>query len=318
MTESISGEVDEMHDLIILGAGPAGMTAGVYAARKQLDTLIITKDIGGQTTWSSEIENYLGYTYITGPELVQKFEDHLRYFNLRLEYTKVEKLTKIDGGFKVETEDQREFTARAIVAATGKSPRMLNIPGEKQFLGRGVSYCSTCDAPLFAGMEVAVVGGGNSGADAVIQLMKITPRVHLIERQPGLLADELMQHRIANAHNVEVLVGTKPTEVTGDVMVTGLDVENTATGEKRNLKVRGVFVEIGLTPNTDFIKDLVKLNKYGEIPVNCAAETGIPGLFAAGDVTDVPEKQIIIAAGDGAKAALGAYSYLVRLPDYCP
>jgi alkyl hydroperoxide reductase subunit F len=303
-----------MHDLIIIGAGPAGMTAGVYAARKQLDTLIITKDIGGQTTWISEVENYLGYTYITGPELVAKFEDHLRYFNLRVEYTNVKLLSKIDGGFKVETDNSREFEARAVVIASGKSPRMLNIPGEHEFLGRGVSYCSTCDAPLFAGMVVAVIGGGNSGLDAAIQLMKITPKVYLLEKKPKLAGDEVLQEKIAGSHNVEAMINTKPVEILGDVMVTSLNVENIETGERQCLRVRGIFVEIGLTPNTDFINGLIRLNKYGEIPVNCAAETGFPGLFAAGDVTDVPQKQIIVAAGDGAKAALSAYSYLVRLP----
>lgn len=303
-----------MHDLIILGAGPAGMTAGVYAARKQLDTLLITKDIGGQTTWSAEIENYLGYTYITGPELVQKFEDHLRYFNLRLEYAEVKRLCRIDGGFNIECDSMREFEARTVVIATGKSPRMLNIPGERQFRGKGVSYCSTCDAPIFAGMDVAVVGGGNSGLDAAIQLMRITPKVYLIEADSYLRADEVFRRKAEAAHNVEMLLDTKPTEIRGDVMVTGLNIVNIKTGETRSLKVRGIFVEIGLTPNTGFIDGLVKLNKYGEIPVNCATETGVPGLFAAGDVTDVPQKQIIIAAGDGAKAALGAYSYLVRQP----
>ncbi|MEN6521923.1 MAG: FAD-dependent oxidoreductase [Armatimonadota bacterium] len=303
-----------MHDLIILGAGPAGMTAGVYAARKQIDTLLITKDIGGQTTWSAEIENYLGYTYITGPELVQKFEDHLRYFNLRLEYAEVKRLRKIDGGFNIECDDMREFEAKTVVIATGKSPRMLNVPGERQFRGKGVSYCSTCDAPIFAGMEVAVIGGGNSGLDAAIQLMRITPRVYLIEADSFLRADEVLRRKVESSHNVEILLDTRPTEIRGDVMVTGLNIANTKSGEERSLKVRGVFVEIGLIPNTGFLGGLLKLNKYGEIPVNCAAETGVPGLFAAGDVTDVPQKQIIIAAGDGAKAALGAYTYLVRQP----
>lgn len=303
-----------MHDLIILGAGPAGMTAGVYAARKQLDTLIITKDIGGQTIWSAEIENYLGYTYITGPELVQKFEDHLRYFNLRLEYAEVTKLSRIDGGFRIECDNLRDFEACTVVIATGNSPKMLNIPGELQFRGRGVSYCSTCDAPLFAGMDVAVIGGGNSGLDAAIQLMRITPKVYLIETTDSLRADEVLQQKVKNSHDVEILLNTKPTEIRGDVMVTGLNVVDNATNESRTLKVRGVFVEIGLIPNTDFLDGLIRLNKYGEIPVNCAAETGIPGLYAAGDVTDVPHKQIIISAGDGAKATLGAYSYLVRQP----
>ena len=303
-----------MHDLIILGAGPAGMTAGVYAVRKQLDVLVLTGDIGGQTTWSSEIENYLGFIYITGTELVRKFEEHIRYFNLHVEYSLCTKLSRIDGGFKIQTDSLHDFYARTVVIATGKSPRMLNIPGEKQFRGRGVAYCSTCDAPLFAGMKVAVIGGGNSGADAVMQLMKITPQVYWIEATGQIRADEIYQEKISKAHNVEILTDTDPTEIQGDVMVTGISVKSAKNSEKRELDVRGVFVEIGLVPNTDFLDVVVDLNKNGEVYVNCAAETGVPGLFAAGDVTNVPEKQIIIAAGDGAKAALGAYSYLARLP----
>lgn len=303
-----------MHDLIILGAGPAGMIAGVYAVRKQLDTLVITDNIGGQTTWSSEIENYLGFIYITGPELVEKFENHIRFFNLRVEYAICTRLSRAEDHFKVETNTLRDFYARTVVVATGKSPRMLDIPGEKEFRGRGVAYCSTCDAPIFAGMEVAVVGGGNSGADAVMQLMKITPKVYWMEATDQIRADEIYKQKISRAHNVEVLTDTVPIQICGDVMVTGITVQNVRTGDTRDLDVRGVFVEIGLAPNTGFIDGLVKLNMWGEIPVDCAAKTKVPGLFAAGDVTDVPEKQIIIAAGDGAKAALAAYSYLARQP----
>lgn len=303
-----------MHDLIILGAGPAGMTAGVYAARKQLDVLIISENIGGQTTWSSEVENYLGFTYITGPDLVAKFEDHLRYFNLHIDYSRCTKLERVDGGFKIETDNLREFTSRCVIVATGKSPRMLDIPGEKEFRGKGVAYCSTCDAPLYAGMRVAVVGGGNSGADAVLQLMKITPQVYWIEVTDQIRADEVFREKIFAARNVEVMKNTVPVQICGDVMVTGMTVHDKTSGEKREIDLRGVFVEIGLSPNTEFLEGLIRLNKWGEIPVSCAAETGIPGLFAAGDVTDVPVKQIIVAAGDGAKAALGAYDYIARMP----
>lgn len=306
---------DKTHyELIILGAGPAGMTAGVYACRKQIDTLILSGDIGGQTTWSSGIENYLGYIYITGVELVKKFEEHVKTFGVPMEFTKAIKLTHEDDTFHIETEDLRTFTANAVVVATGKSPRMLGVAGEKEFIGRGVTYCATCDAPLFSGMKVAVVGGGNSGLDAAVQLMKISPKVYLIESQDALRADEVMQQQARAAENVEILTGTMVKEVRGDMMVNSVEVQNMKTGEVRDLEVSGIFVEVGLVPNTGFIKDLVRLNSWGEIPVNCAAETGIPGLFAAGDVTDVPEKQIIVAAGDGAKAALGAYSYLVRHP----
>lgn len=303
-----------MHDLIILGAGPAGMTAGVYAARKQLEGLVITENIGGQTTWSNEIENYPGFIYITGPELVEKFEQHIRFFNLRVEYATCTRLLRTEAGFKVETSAQPDFYTRTVVIATGKSPRMLNIPGEKEFRGRGVSYCSTCDAPLFSGMEVAVVGGGNSGADTVMQLLRITPKVYWIEATGSIRADEIYREKIARAQNVEILVDTVPVQIVGDVMVAGVTVQNNRTGEKRGLEVRGVFVEVGLVPNTGFLSGLLDLNKYGEVPVSCAAETSIPGLFAAGDVTDVPHKQIVVAAGDGAKAALGAYTYISRLP----
>lgn len=301
------------YDLIIIGAGPAGMTAGVYAARKQLDTLILTSDVGGQATWSSGIENYLGYIYITGAELVQKFEEHLRTFDIRLEFFRAVDLALTDSGFRVTT-DAGSFTARAVIVATGKSPRLLGVPGEKEFTGRGVAYCSTCDGPLFAGMEVAVIGGGNSGLDSAVQLMKICPKVYLVEFMPQLRADEVMQEKIRVAPNVEILTGTAVKEIRGDTFVHSIIVEKTDTKETRTLDVKGVFVEVGLVPNSDLVKDLLQLNEYGEIRVDCAAHTGIPGLYAAGDVTDVPEKQIICAAGDGAKAALGAYSYLVRLP----
>ena len=302
------------YDLIILGAGPAGMTAGVYAARKQVDTLIISEDIGGQATWSSGIENYLGYVYITGAELVQKFEEHLRKFDIQLQFTKAASLSHPDGGFKVDTTDNRTFQARAVIVATGKSPRLLDVPGEKEFTGKGVTYCATCDGPIFSGMDVLVVGGGNSGLDAVVQLMKICPKVYLVEFQDKLRADAVMQEQAISAGNVEILTNTAVVGIHGDVMVNGATIRHSTTGETRRLNVKGVFVEVGLVPNTGFIEHLLDLNQFGEIRIDCAAQTGIPGLYAAGDVTDVPEKQIIIAAGDGAKAALRAYSYLVRLP----
>lgn len=302
------------YELIIVGAGPAGMAAGVYAARKQIDTLIISENVGGQTLWSSGIENYLGYVFISGTDLVQKFEEHLRTFDVKLEYAEVKRVYQADGGFGVDTQDGRAFSARAVVLASGKSPRLLDVPGEKEFTGRGVTYCSTCDGPLFSGMPVAVAGGGNSGLDAVAQLMKICPQVYLIEIAEALRGDEVLQEKARAAPNVEILTHTAVKEIRGDQFVDGVVVEDLHSRETRRLEVKGMFVEIGLVPNTDFVKDLVALNKYGEIPVDCAAWTGIPGLLAAGDVTDVPQKQIICAAGDGAKAALGAYSYLVRLP----
>jgi alkyl hydroperoxide reductase subunit F len=191
---------------------------------------------------------------------------------------------------------------------------MLNVPGEKEFTGRGVTYCATCDGPLYADKVVAVVGGGNSGLDAAVQLMKTCPKVYIIEFTEKLRADEVMIQQAERASNVEILTGTAVKKIRGNTFVNSIIVEDRNSGATRKLDVEGVFVEVGLTPNTDFIKGIVELNQYGEILVDCAGHTGIPGLYAGGDVTIVPEKQIIIAAGDGAKAALGAYSYLVRQP----
>ncbi len=302
------------YDLLILGAGPAGMTAVVYAARKQLDVMVISEDIGGQAMWSAAIENYLGFIMIAGAELVGKFEDHVRMFSVPQEFTTARSVTREGDAFRVETEDGRAFYSRAAIVATGKSPKLLDVPGEKEFTGRGVVYCATCDGPLYAGKTVAVVGGGNSGLDAVMQMMKICPKVYLIDRESKLRADEVVIRQAVAAGNVEILQNTCVREVLGGSFVNAITVENVDTHDKRRLDVEGVFVEIGLAPNSACVKDLVRLNPIGEIPVDCAARTGVPGLYAAGDVTDVPEKQIIIAAGDGAKAALGAYSYIVRMP----
>lgn len=302
------------YDLIILGAGPAGMTAGVYAARKQLSTLILTGDIGGQANWSSGIENYLGYIFITGAELVAKFEEHLRQFEIELEYTPAEKLARMDGGFVVSTADGQTVYARSVIITTGKSPRMLDVPGEHELTGRGVTYCATCDGPLYAGMSVAVVGGGNSGLDAAIQLMKICPKVYIIELGPELIGDEIVRTQVESAENVEILVNTAVRRINGADFVSSITLEQVSKGRLYDIPVQGVFIEVGLSPNSAIVKDMLVLNEHGEIPVDCSARTEIPGLYAAGDVTAIPEKQIIIAAGDGAKAALGAYSYIVRLP----
>jgi NADH-dependent peroxiredoxin subunit F len=302
------------YDLIILGAGPAGMTAGVYAARKQLSTLILTGDIGGQANWSSGIENYLGYVFITGAELVAKFEEHLKQFDIEVEFSKAAKLERSNDGFSVVTEAGQTVVSKAVVVATGKSPKMLDVEGERDFIGRGVTYCATCDGPMYSGMSVAVVGGGNSGLDAAIQLMKICPKVYVVESKTALTADEVVVQQVEAAENVEVLKHTSIRKISGEQFVTSITLEDLDTNRRYDVPVQGVFIEIGLSPNSGIVKDLLPFNERGEILVDCAARTEVPGLFAAGDVTAIPEKQIIIAAGDGAKAALGAYSYIVRLP----
>ncbi len=300
-----------MNDVIILGAGPAGMTAAVYCARKQLSVKMLTTDVGGQTLWSGGVENYLGFDYIKGSDLVDKFEEHLKKFAVDMVYKTAVSIADGQDGWAVEDVDGRKHQAHTVIIATGKSPRQLGVTGEDTFRGRGITYCATCDAPLFAAADVAVVGGGNSGAEAALQLADIAAKVYLIEAGPELTADEILENKVYDHKNVEVLTDTAVTGIDGTELVESIDVN--VNGRPRRLAVTGVFVEIGLTPNSDIVKGLVKLNATGEIVVDRSGRTSRPGIFAAGDVTDEPDKQIIIAAGDGARAALTAYDYLLYL-----
>jgi len=298
-----------MYDLIIIGAGPAGITASVYAARKKMKLLVITKDIGGQAAISGDIENYTGYQFITGPELAVKFEEHMRKYDIELkEAAEVIELKKKDNTVWVKTK-KNEYIAKTAIIASGKRSRELNVPGEKEFKNKGLTYCATCDGPLFAGKDVAVIGGGNSALDAALQLMKIAKHIYLINITSSLTGDAIMQEKIKESKNISVLNNTRVTAILGDRFVSGVKIK---TQEKQEtLSVQGVFVEIGLIPNSDFAKELER-NEYGEIKVDSYNRTNIEGIFAAGDVTDVPEKQIVIAAGEGSKAALSAFRYLAQ------
>jgi len=294
-----------LKELVIVGAGPAGITAAIYAARKQLDFSVISSDIGGQAAWSGDIENYTGYQFITGPDLAIKFREHLQNFSFELlEGSSAEKIEKAAAGFRVKTSDGKTIDSRTLIIASGKRPKPLNVPGEAEFKNRGVTYCATCDGPLFSGKAVAVIGGGNSALDAALQMMKIASKVHLINIEKELGGDPVMREKVVSAKNVEVMNHAKTLSISGDRFVTGIEVEKFG-----RIPVEGVFVEIGLLPNSGMI-DFVDKNEAGEIVVNCAAETSHPGVFAAGDVTNVQEKQIIIAAGEGSKAALAAFRYL--------
>jgi alkyl hydroperoxide reductase subunit F len=297
----------KVYDLMILGSGPAGITAGVYAARKRLDFLVVTKDIGGQAALSGDIENYTGYQFITGSELALKFQEHMQAFDIKVNMPEVvQKVAKEDKLVKIIT-DRGEYLSKTVIIATGKRPRPLDVQGESKFKNRGVSYCATCDGPLFKDKVVAVIGGGNSALDAVLQLMRICPKVYIINITEQLTADPVMVEKVTQADNVEVLNSTKVRRIYGDVFVQGIEVEK--EGKNLDIKVEGVFVEIGLIPNSEFI-DIVEKNKQGEIVVDCYNHTNVEGIFAAGDVTNVPEKQIIIACGEGAKACLSAFRYL--------
>jgi len=298
-----------MHDLIIIGAGPAGITAAVYAARKKMDLLIITKDIGGQAAWSGDIENYTGYQFITGPELTVKFEEHLRKYDITLkENEEVTELKKTDDIVSVKTNKGR-YEARTAIIASGKKSKELNIPGEKEFKNKGLTYCATCDGPLFSGKDVAVIGGGNSALDAALQLINIAKHVYIINITSNLGGDAIMRQKVQESKMVIVLNNAQVIAILGDNMVNAIKIKR--EGKEEILSVQGIFVEIGLIPNSEFAKDIQK-NQFAEIKVNPYNETDIPGVFAAGDVTDVPEKQIIIAAGEGAKACLSAFRYLAQ------
>lgn len=299
-----------LYDLIIIGAGPAGITASVYAARKKINFLLITKDIGGQAAWSSDVENYPGYQFITGPDLVAKFQEHMQKYGIQLkENEEVIELEKKDKIIYVKT-TKKAYEAKTVIIAAGKRVKEIGVPGEKEYKNKGVAYCVTCDGPLFSGKDVAVVGGGNSALDAAIQMMNIANKVYLINITDRFIGDSIMQEKIRNNPKVKILHNTRVESITGDKFVKGINVDT--HGKKESLDVKGIFIEIGLMPNSWFAKGLDK-NEKNEIKVNCANETNIPGIFAAGDVTSVPEKQIVIAAGDGAKAALGAFRYLARL-----
>jgi len=302
-----------MYDLVIIGGGPAGLAAAVYAARKRLNTLLISGDIGGQINTTLGIENYLGYQFIEGPELINKFQTQVSQFPIDQKIgDKVSRLAKIDGGFEVLTEAGERYQTKAVILATGKRPRKLNVPGEVEFAGRGVTYCAICDGPVFAGQRVAVVGGGNSALEAALDMVKIAEHVDLVSLG-ALTGDPVLIDRLADAKNLTIFTEHETQEIKGQDFVEEVIIKDLKSGERKRLDVSGVFIEIGLVPNSDAVKGLAELNERGEVRISRNNETSVTGLYAAGDVTDIPEKQIIIAAGEGAKAALQAHRYLQRL-----
>jgi len=302
-----------MYDLAIMGGGPAGLTAAVYAARKKLNLILITGDIGGQVVQTVGVENYMGFQFVEGTDLIQKFEEQVKQFPIEMNVgTNVIAIRSISGGFEMETDAGGKYQAKAVIVATGKRPRMLNVPGEDALRGRGVTYCSICDGPVFAGETVAVVGGGNSALEATDDMLKIAEHVYLISITP-FTGDMVLVDRVKNASNVTIFLEHEVVRIEGSKRVEGITIRDLKTKEEKRLDVGGIFVEIGLIPNSEFAKEIVTRNQAGEIQVNCANETNVTGLYAAGDVTTVPEKQIVVSAGEGAKAALRAHRYLQRL-----
>jgi len=304
------GETGNIYDIIIIGAGPAGLTAGVYCARKQVKTLLISENIGGQALESWAIENYMGYRMVSGEELMKRFEEQVREQDVGLELSSVIKITKEDGNFRVSTANDSEYIGRAVILAQGKRPRKLGVNDEDRFLGRGISVCSTCDGPLFRDKTVAVVGGGNSALQTAIEMSSIAKEVHLIVRST-IKADEVYQTSLSEKSNITVHEETMITSLEGGDMLNMIRIMDKETKIESDIVLDGLFTEIGWIPNTAFIDGLVELNGLNEIIIDINCNTSEKGIYAAGDSTNVKGKQIIIAAGEGAKAALSAYEYLI-------
>lgn len=302
-----------LSDTIIIGAGPAGMTAAIYARRKGMSVTLLADSIGGQMTKTGDIENYPGYEMISGSDLAKKMKAQMKRLGLEPAIERVSGVERIKDGFMVTTQGGRSYVASTVIVASGSHWREIGVPGEKEFISKGVSYCTTCDGPLFADMDVAVVGGGNSAAESVLEMTHMASKVYMIVRS-RLKCDQVTTVKIRQNDKVKVLEGYAVEKISGKDFVESITVKST-DGKTEDISVGGVFVEIGLDPNTAFIKGLVKTNDRGEIEVDRYCSTSVEGLFACGDVTNVPLKQVIIAAGEGAKAAMGAFMYLSKNRD---
>ncbi|ADU66368.1 FAD-dependent oxidoreductase [Desulfurispirillum indicum] len=306
----MSGE--KVYDVIIAGLGPAGESAAIYTARKNLSTLIVAYDSGGQLTKTFDVENYLGIPYSTGWEMAMKFEEHVRkYSNVEIELMQ-EVVAIEDHGTtkKFITAEGREFQGRSAIIATGAKPKTVGVKNEEKFNGKGLTYCTTCDGPLYRNKIVTIIGGGTSGVEAALEMVKIASKVQLIVRSQ-LRAEPILMDRLKEV-SVDIYENTIPVEILGDEYVTGLRIRDRNSSVEQELTTDGIFVEIGRAPNADGLKNLLQTNDNGEIVISTYNETNIPGVFAAGDVTDVKFKQVIIAAGEGAKAAMKVSEYLIK------
>jgi alkyl hydroperoxide reductase subunit F len=295
------------YDVLVVGGGPAGASAAIYAARKGIRTAIVAERFGGQVADTMGIENLIGTSYTEGPKLVASLEEHVKDYDVDI--YNLQRAKSVTTGL-VELESGATLKSKAIILATGARWRNLGIPGEAEFKNKGVAYCPHCDGPLFKGKRVAVIGGGNSGVEAAIDLAGIVGHVTVFEFMPELKADQVLQDKLNSLPNVTVITNAQTTEITGDTTVNGIEYIDRATEQKHHIGLDGVFVQIGLVPNTEFLD--VEKDKFGQIIVDAHGATNVPGVFAAGDCTHSPYKQIIISMGEGAKASLGAFDYLIR------
>lgn len=301
------------HDLIIIGAGPAGLTAALYASRRNLKTLVLTKDIGGQAATTHEIENWPGTEMIDGPTLMNNFHKHAEKFGAEFIFKAVTKIEQDEQTqmYRVYASDQ-VYESYAVILAFGLEHRTLNIPGEKEFYGKGITYCATCDGPFFRGKEICVVGGGNSALDAIDYMSSIATKVHAYVRGDHFKGEDILVQNIERKENVEIHYNTEVTAVEGDQFVSKVQLINNKTQETREQALQGVFVEIGFVANTALYENLVDMTEQGAIITNDLAETSRPGFFAAGDITTIPYKQIVTSGGQGCAAALTAYTYIQK------
>ncbi|WP_404299888.1 alkyl hydroperoxide reductase subunit F [Alicycliphilus denitrificans] len=307
----------EAFDVLIVGGGPAGAAAAVYAARKGIRTGVAAERLGGQVNDTLDIDNYISIPHTEGPQFAAALERHVRDYEvdvMNLQRATVLRPAATEGGLiEVEMDNGAVLKSKTVILSTGARWRNMNVPGEDKYRTKGVAYCPHCDGPLYKGKRVAVIGGGNSGVEAAIDLAGLVEHVTVFEFMPQLKADAVLQKKLASLPNVEVILNAQTTEVLGDgSKVTGLAYKDRATGEDRQVELAGIFVQIGLLPNTDWLKGAVELSKFGEIVIDAKGQTSASGVFAAGDCTTVPYKQIVIAAGAGATAALSAFDHLIR------
>lgn len=304
--------MDTQYDLIIVGASAAGISAAIYAARRKLNFNMLSFDIGGEVATSGEIENYPGFNHTDGIELTEKFKGQLHFHNIHvIESVRVARIERLTGSFKIlgqSPEGERTWSARSVILATGAHPKLLNVPGEKELRGRGVTYCTTCDGPLFKNKVVATVGGGNSALESGLMLAEIASRVYVINKNSFFKGDKILIEKLTAHPKVEIIYNALTQAIEGDMNVAGLRYRMT-DGAEQTIAVQGVFIHIGFKPNSEMV-DWVEKTKAGEIVVDLATRTNVPGFFAAGDVTNIPYKQIAVATGQGVAAALSAVTYL--------
>lgn len=301
-----------VYDTLIIGGGPAGLSAALYAKRKGLEVGIIADRIGGQVLDTSSVENYLGFNFLSGEEMMHNFENHVKEYKVPMAIETLVKSVEDGKIKKLIANDGKTYQTKSIIIATGSKPRKLGVPGEKEYLGKGVAYCAICDGPLFAERDVIVAGGGNSAVEAAIDLAKIVNKVMLVHRS-DFRADQILIDKLNTLENVEIHTQTQILSVHGEMLLTHVEALDKKENKKVEFKTDGLFVEIGYLPKSELFTDLLELNERGEIIINDRTETSVKGIYAAGDVANVPYKQIIISAAEGAKAALSANDYVNKL-----